>query len=222
MLEANPVNRIRNYIDKADQKSLAFTTFCFYLLYTILFFLVEKLDLPAVWHIHSFFDDRIPFSKYAVLPYCFWHVEIPAVLLYELFHADKKEFVRTAFTIWLSMSSALLIFLLIPSEIHLRPETVYGNDIFAVGTRFIYMVDNSKNVCPSLHVTIAILMNKAWLRCMDTKEKKVFFTVLNTIIILSTLFLKQHSLIDVFFGILYCFLIEKLSDHILRKLGFSF
>ncbi len=56
-----------------------------YGIYTLGFFLLEKLDLPSVLIIHSPFDDLIPFSKFAVIPYCLWFPEIAAVMFYLVF-----------------------------------------------------------------------------------------------------------------------------------------
>ena len=187
-----------------------------YSIYTTCFFLLEKLDLPSVMIIHSRLDDLIPFSRFAVFPYCLWFAEIAAVMLYVCFRCEKEEFYRSLTLILTTMFLSLLIFLLIPNEIHLRPESVSGNDLAAFLTRAIYAVDNSKNVCPSIHVSVSYLMSDIWKRNTD-RRTGVLMILLNIFISVSTLFLKQHSIIDVFWGLIYGFLIRFLYDQRKKK-----
>lgn len=86
-----------------------------------------------------------------------------------------------------------------------------GDDFFAVLTRFIYSVDNCKNVCPSIHVSCCFLMSDIWIRNTDRKTG-ITMLIINLIISISTLFLKQHSIIDVIFGALFGFLVKVMYD----------
>ena len=181
--------------------------------YTLCFFVTEQLNTREAFLVHSVLDDLIPFSKYAVIPYCLWFPEIAIVLLYIYFRGDQKEFFRAVFLPVLLMFCSLLLYYLFPTEIHLRPDTVPGNDLFAWLTRFIYSVDNSKNVCPSIHVAVSYLMGDLWQRNTDHKTG-IIMIVLNIIISISTLFLKQHSFIDVVAGLLYGRLIRFIYDRL--------
>ena len=71
-------------------------------------------------------------------------------------------------------------------------------------TRFIYSVDPGTNVCPSIHcynsigLSIAIIKSK---RLGKSKLIVIGSIVLSTLICMSTVFVKQHSIIDVYFAI---------------------
>ncbi len=179
--------------------------------YTLCFFLTEHLNTGKAFLIHSPLDDVIPFSRYAVLPYCLWFLEIAAVLLYVYFRSDRDEFFRAVFLPLILMSCSLPIFCLFPTEIHLRPAVVPGNDVFSLLTRFIYSVDDSRNVCPSVHVAVCYALTDICIRNMD-RLPAVLMITLNVIISLSTLFLKQHSVIDVICGCVFAVLIRHLID----------
>ena len=139
---------------------------------------------------------------------------MPATLLFMYLRKDKDDFFDAVMTCHLCMICALPIYLLFPTQLNLRPASIPGNDIFAIGTRFIYTVDNSKNVCPSLHVAVSYLMARDWMKYGDHKQA-VFMMVLNIIICISTLFLKQHSFIDVVCGVLWAIFIETIYDRFL-------
>ena len=182
-----------------------------YALYTSCFFLTERFNTREAFLIHSYLDDLIPFGRFAVIPYCLWFPEIAITLLYVYYFKDEDEFFRDVFLPLILMFCSLPIYYLFPTEINLRPATVPGSDIFATLTRFIYSVDDSRNVCPSIHVGVCFLMSDIWKRNTNRKTG-IFMTILNAIISLSTLFLKQHSVIDVFAGLIYGFIVKTIID----------
>lgn len=191
-------------------------TILLYGFYTLCFFLTEQLNTGKAILIHSPIDDLIPFSRYAVIPYCLWFVEIAVTLLYVCFHSDKDEFFRAVFLPLVMNFCSFPLFYLFPTEIHLRPEYISGNDICALLTRFIYRVDDNRNVCPSLHVANCLLMSDIWLR--NTQRKTgILIVVLNVIISISTLFLKQHSVIDLVCGCAYAIVFRYLFDSCLKE-----
>ena len=168
-----------------------------YAVYTSLFFLIEQLDLPARWTIVCPLDDWIPFVPQAVIPYCLWHIELAVFLLAFLRYQPREEFLRAALTMWAGMMTALVFYLLVPNEIHLRPSAVAGSGFSAMLTRLIWSLDNTKNVCPSIHVISALIMNEETVRVSRNRGLNIAVTVLNTVIIAATMLLKQHSIIDV-------------------------
>ena len=81
----------------------------------------------------------------------------------------------------------------------LRPSSVTGNDFISEIVKELYKIDTDTNVCPSLHVYNTLCIMVAVIKSGGLKNKwliKAFTVVLSVLIILSTLFLKQHSFID--------------------------
>ncbi|MDR0286239.1 MAG: phosphatase PAP2 family protein, partial [Clostridiales bacterium] len=102
------------------------------------------------------------------------------------------------------MTICYMVYTIWPNQQDLRPQEVLGNDIFARAVRFIYWFDTPTNVCPSMHVMDAIGVNMAILHCKKLKKHhliQIGSTILAILICASTLFVKQHSVVDVFWGI---------------------
>ena len=94
-----------------------------------------------------------------------------------------------------------------PNGLALRPHFVPGNDIFAQLVRMIYRSDTPMNVCPSIHVFNSVTLMLAYYRSavFDAPRRRWMrpaAMVLCMSITLSTMLLKQHSVIDVVFGLL--------------------
>ena len=102
------------------------------------------------------------------------------------------------------MTIGLVIFLIYPTAQSLRPEIMPRENILTGLVHFLHRIDTPTNVCPSLHVYdsagafIAVILAKD---CFKTFEKYIA-GLLTISISLSTLFLKQHSVIDVFWGLI--------------------
>nr|WP_272507411.1 phosphatase PAP2 family protein [Clostridium aestuarii] len=69
---------------------------------------------------------------------------------------------------------------------------------------FIYSVDPPTNVCPSIHVINSVAVNAVvWNSSLFSNNKKVKFLSVTAMVLIcaSTMFIKQHSVIDVIAGI---------------------
>ena len=102
------------------------------------------------------------------------------------------------------MFSGMTIFLIIctvfPNGLNLRPE-VFTRDNFCIElVKRIYQTDTPTNVLPSLHVYNSICCYIAISHCEKLQHSRLIqkgSLVLSILIILSTMFLKQHSVVDV-------------------------
>ncbi|MFE0503219.1 phosphatase PAP2 family protein [Peribacillus butanolivorans] len=145
-------------------------------------------------------DGEIPFIKEFVVPYLLWYPYIYGLLIYYCFVDRKHYFVALGSLI----SGKLICFIVycfwqttVP-----RPEVV-GNDIFANLVRLVYSHDQPVNCLPSIHVlTTFIMMIVVYKRKDQHKWEYASVTAFGTLIILSTLFTKQHAVLDVLAGIL--------------------
>ena len=104
--------------------------------------------------------------------------------------------------------SGMTIFLIVstiyPNGHYLRPVYFDHNNIFIQMVKMLYAADTPTNLFPSIHVYNSIAVNIAVWHSSNFKEKKwVRFgsSILMVLIILSTMFLKQHSVFDVVTGI---------------------
>lgn len=188
----------------------------FFIFYLLVFFLLEQRNAaPLVW-VHCRLDDYIPFCKYAIVPYCMWFVWIPFTLFYFLLRAPRAEFSRLCLPLFGGMTLALVIYTLVPTGLDLRPYRVYGTDFFAYAVRLLYAVDTDTNVCPSIHVFNSVTLAMAYCRSPQFQRPgrrwvRAAAVALCAAIVASTMLLRQHSVIDVLFGLLLALVLDYIA-----------
>lgn len=170
---------------------------------------LEKHVTSNYFVIHSVFDDYIPFIEIFIIPYLFWFVYVSGTVLY-FFFTDKQGFYRICTLLITGMTLFLIICTIFPNGLNLRPSTFARDNIFVDLVRFIYRADTSTNVLPSLHVYNSIgcyiaIRNSQKLR--QYKWVQNGSLVLTVSIVLSTMFLKQHSVVDVIAAIVMIYFI---------------
>lgn len=173
--------------------------FLYVFIYVPWFMYLEKHVQSQYYLIHSPLDDHIPFIEYFIIPYYLWFAFIAVSVLY-FFFTDKSGFYRVTAFLIIGMTLFLIICTVFPNGLDLRP-TVFARDNFCVDlVRNLYMIDTPTNVLPSIHVfntsgvLIAITHSD---RLRSHKIIKSAAYILGFLIILSTMFLKQHSVTDV-------------------------
>ena len=77
-----------------------------------------------------------------------------------------------------------------------RP-TIIGTDFFSNLVKYIYASDNPYNCFPSIHVLSSFLPILFTFKYNKSRIMKVFTLISGIMIILSTLFVKQHYFLDV-------------------------
>lgn len=157
--------------------------------------------------LHCSLDDLIPFCEWFVIPYLLWFLYIPAIFLF-LFYHSKKEFYRLCAYEFAGMTICLIIYTIFPNGLQLRIDDITRQNILVDIVQFLWKSDTATNVCPSIHVFATIsahicLVSSPHMKTLKTRERlKTFSGILTILICLSTMFLKQHSVIDVICGVL--------------------
>lgn len=185
----------------------------FWPIYWLRYPLIENLHPATTYHvIYSPLDDLIPFNEWFIIPYMLWMVCLLALCAYTLIH-DIESFKQYSKFLTISMSISTIIFLVYPSCQQLRPEEFPRDNAATWIVGLLYKADTSTNVFPSEHAIGAIA---AWIAALNTKGKRsplkiTLVTVLMMLICLSTVFLKQHSILDVIAAIPVCLVAYFLS-----------
>lgn len=189
----------------------------FWPIYGILFFCLER-GLP--WLLSLFgktisytpiwcaLDDGIPFCEFFIIPYYFWFLFLIGMLFYALLF-DIPTFRKYMWFIIFTYSITCLVYLVFPNMQELRPETIeeIGRDNLLVRIAFyLYDFDTNTNVCPSLHVigSFAVFFSAWHSKHFSTWYWRILFGILTILISISTVFLRQHSILDVFAGLVVC------------------
>lgn len=173
--------------------------FLYGFIYVPWFMYLEKHVQTNFYVIHSPLDDHIPFIEYFIIPYYLWFLFMTVSVLY-FFFTSRADFYRlTAFLIT-GMTFFLIICTLFPNGLNLRPTEFARDNVFVDLVQRLYMVDTPTNVLPSIHVfnTTGVLIAVAHSSRLKTHRfVKSGTYILGILIILSTVFLKQHSVTDV-------------------------
>lgn len=187
--------KIKDFLKKYNHAWILLYAFIYMPWFTYL----EKTVTTHFYEIHSKIDDYIPFIEYFIIPYLLWFVYM-LVGGFFIFFTDKKEFYKmSAFGI-IGMTLFLIICTVFPNGLHLRPTVFARDNIFVDLVKQLYATDTPTNVLPSIHVynsiTIAIAVGRS--KLLENKHWiKMASYIMAILIILSTMFLKQHSITDV-------------------------
>ena len=185
----------------------------YYIPYLICFILLEHFSEPR-FIIHCPLDDMIPFCEYFIIPYLTWFPLMFLSLLYFLLK-DKETFIDLCFFMFTAMSISLFIYLILPNGLDLRVD-IASNNIFAWMVSMIQSVDDPTNVCPSIHVASTLAIMMAVLRYRKFRHPLIAKGTVSLVaigIILSTMFLKQHSFVDVAAGIALSLIMYVVTYH---------
>ena len=176
------------------------------LLYFFLYFpwfgYLEKTVTTHFHVIHVALDDYIPFCEYFIIPYLAWFGYVAFGVCY-FFLKNKEEYYRLCTTLFTGMTIFLIVSTLYPNGHYLRPAYFDHNNICIQLVKWLYSTDTPTNLFPSIHVYNSICVNAAIWHSEDFKKHKAVrygSAVLMVLIILSTMFLKQHSVFDVVTG----------------------
>lgn len=185
-----------------------------WILYFALYFLTENLiSEENCYVIHSSLDDMIPFCEVFVIPYVGWYFLIIGSLVYfALYNVDSFKSLQTFIII--TQIAAMTVYIVFPNMQDLRPAQFPRDNIFTQAVAFLYSFDTNTNVFPSLHVAYSIGIASVWLKESAVsgiwKAAVVVFAVL---ICMSTVFIKQHSILDTFAALPVCLLAEGIVYH---------
>ena len=173
--------------------------------YLLSFVLIERLCPAPVYNtVWCKLDDMIPFCEWFIFPYMSWHVSLLWMSLYTLAY-DLGAFKRFMWNLILTTAIAVATYVIWPNQQLLRPDlpTLGRSNVLTWAAGIIYTVDTYTNVCPSLHCIggFAILFAAMDIPRFRTKGWTAFFVVFALMICASTVFMKQHSIVDFFAAI---------------------
>jgi len=148
-------------------------------------------------------DDLIPFCEWFAIPYFLWFVYIVAGHIF-LFFSSQEDFVRMCIFLYTGMTVCLIIYTIWPNCQELRVDyDALGRTNFLIESiAALQSSDTPCNVFPSIHC-----LNSFGMHIAITKSKHLgryrevivaASCILMVLIVLSTVFVKQHSIIDMY------------------------
>lgn len=174
------------------------------IIYTMLFSYLENRAVHGYHIVHTVFDDSIPFCEYFVIPYLLWFPYMFLAVLYFIFlNNNKHEYYQLIFNLMMGMTVFLIVSYVYPNVQHLRPTEFARDNIFTDLVKWLYKTDTPTNILPSIHVFNSLAIHMSITSCENLRKYKAIrygSFILTVLIIMSTMFLKQHSVIDVCLG----------------------
>lgn len=167
--------------------------------YMTWFTLLEHKVTTNYYVVHCHMDNVIPFNELFLIPYLLWFLLVPAMFFY-LGFTDKKQFIQFVLFLFGGMTLYLIICTVFPNGQNMRPAIDFHENVLTRLMQVLWSVDTSTNVFPSIHAYNSIAVAIATVRNDELAKHPLLFhstLILCMLICLATVFLKQHSVLDV-------------------------
>ena len=123
-----------------------------------------------------------------------------AVVVLYFFFRDKSDYFRVCTFLFTGMTVFLIVSTLWPNGHDLRPAVMPRENLFTGLVSALYRADTPTNLWPSIHVYNSLGCHFAVMKSARLERHKgirIGSLILCVSIILSTVFIKQHSVFDV-------------------------
>lgn len=168
----------------------------------VLSIVYDLLNNPGrgVHHLVTDMDRNIPFIKIFIIPYVSWYFFI-GIALCVLCLKDRPVYITTMLAINSGLLFCYATYFFFQTTVP-RPELA-GNDMLTRMVAFVYASDPPFNCFPSIHCLISYLIMKGYSNSAGAKlSTNMVIYGLALLIIISTLFVKQHVILDVIAAVL--------------------
>ena len=171
---------------------------------------------PSVLFLRTPLDDLIPVVGPFVIPYVSLRPFIyVSAVLFLLFRARIYRSAAVSMIVVLAVSYAFYAFL----QTYIDRPAITGDDLFSRMIRDVYASDQPFNDFPSLHASLSTIFAIHWLRV--DRRLGVPIAIWAGLIVVSTVFVKQHYVPDVVAGVLLASVTSWWSLRVLAGRGSS-
>lgn len=183
-----------------------------------LIYFLTKLLQNNFHLLESTFDNFIPFIPHFVYFYILWYLLL-IIIPFLLFKKDKNMFAVYYISYALSVVIAGVIFVIYPTTID-RPMIKTIN-LTTYLVNLIYKLDSPAiNLLPSMHCLFCFFFIFSTFKNKNIKKKyQISIFIISLLIIASTVFIKQHILIDIIASLIiatFCFIITKHTKLVIK------
>jgi len=183
--------------------------------YSVSFAVLEQSGHRHYHIIHTWIDEQIPFCKYFIIPYLLWFVFMVVIVCWFIFRADRVDYYRVIAVLMMGMTLFLVISAVYPNKLDLRPTSFDSSGICGALVSWLWKTDTPTNVLPSIHVFNTVVLCYAMHSNRKVRGHRMVLAavdVMGVMIVLSTMFLKQHSVIDVSLALVMSVVLQTVGD----------
>lgn len=182
---------------------------CYAFIYIPWFLYLENNVTSNYYVLHTKFDDWIPFNEYFIIPYFLWFIYVAGTILY-FFFTNKQDYYRLCAYLFTGMTISLMICTIFPNGTDLRTVVDPNKNIWSAMTAWLQTADTSTNIFPSIHVFNAIGVHISIIKSQALQHipfMRAGSFILMISVCMSTVSLKQHSIVDVAGSMLMAYLL---------------
>ena len=183
----------------------------------ILYWLLKVFQSDPIY-INHYLDDKIPFWGWMVYAYNMFYPFL-IISFYLIYKADEKTYFKAIIASIIGVIICDTIYLFMPTIMY-RPVTPSYDPFTNLVLKITFFFDEPPLNCfPSLHCLFSFQEIISVIKSKCTTKRKIWISICSTIIILSTLFIKQHYIYDVISAFLICLIANSLESifHIYDK-----
>lgn len=178
-----------------------------------LIYIALNCDHKAARNLTTNMDRMIPFLKIFVLPYVGWYVFIVFTIFYFCLK-DKETYYKILISLYLGLMICYGVYYFYQTTVP-RPVLVEKDFLTQIIAQ-VYRLDQPFNCFPSIHSLTSYLMYKGIRHCpAATRLSRLAISGMAFVIILSTLFIKQHVILDAIAAVLLAEILFNLADTVL-------
>ena len=175
-----------------------------------LYYCVKQIQSNPTY-INYYLDNKIPFIGWFIYPYNMFY-PLTAVTLYFLFKEDKRKYYKAYISCIIGIIICDLIFICMPT-IMLRPKIPNCDPITDFIINVTYFFDEPPLNCfPSIHCLFCFQIIFGLIGSKCKRNKKLIIIPFSLLIIISTLFIKQHYIYDIVSAFLICLIANSLEE----------
>ena len=178
--------------------------------YLLIYVIMEQYIPVSIWATQLPIDHSIPFCEWFLIPYGLWYPLLILLGVY-LFQNDRPAFRRYMFFLAATFFISEMIWFLIPNVQYLRPAKMPRDNVLTTIISVLYTVDTNTNVFPSVHVVGSLgAILAVWDSVLKKRHPMICWLVtgLSILICLSTVLIKQHTILDVIAGVILSALVS--------------
>lgn len=201
---------MKKHLMKINKKDLILIISVIVLNTTI--YIIGRTNKITPYVVTGTLDSYIPFIKWFIYPYVSWYLLIFLMpLLVSIY--DKDAFYKYITFMYLSLLVTLIVYIFAPTIIIREDINLLNNTLTDRLITHIYNAGSTLASAPSLHVLLAFGFMMPLINGKKVPNIiRIIGVILGLLIILATVFIKQHALIDVvtsIFIVIVCYFITK-------------
>lgn len=182
------------------------------------YFIPEQLVTEGYHLTQCAFDARIPFLPGFIWFYVLWFVLLAGMGLW-LLHRDGRGFREYMLFLTVGYFVCAVIYLCWPNGQELRPANLEIRSVETWMLSILYGFDSNTDVLPSLHVlgSLGVACSACLTPSIRSRWVKAGISALCVPVAVSTVFIKQHAIMDVAAGVIVGFALYALVHRILKN-----